>query len=353
MSDDTKVVRLREGKQREAAQNAGTLMVDPGDLAADASFEDLFCLFYAGIREVCEGFKQPGLALIAIDGTGVAASASIAAKPDRIHVATIGRHGMNDLYLDGDPAISLRHMVAIIYPRPPGADPRFRLVDLRTSLAFLDENGRKLEAVEAEGPLFVRCGNYAIFCFPTGEEIPWPDDPAEGWACIPQRVYLDNEPHDPDRQDRRRLRARMLADQRRDGVRPRRGGTTMVQPFRGPSPAHRRLVQEQEEPLGELVIASGEGRSTIAIGASAAREGVLVGRYDRCDTEGIPALTNPSISRVHLLVIEIAAQLYAIDTASTNGVFADGQETRILPLKYDQGLVLGDGLAQLKWVALN
>jgi hypothetical protein len=353
MSDKTRVVRLRTGNFREDAINAVTQIVEPEASLDDLSFEELFRRNYDAIRSVCEGFDQPGLALIAVDATGVTASACVAAKPDRINIAVVGRHGMADLFLEGDSSLSLRHLAVILHPRPAADDVRFRILDLRTALAFVDENGRRLEALEAEGPVFVRCGKHPVFFLPTGDETPWPDDPDAGWECIPDRVYFDEEPAEPDRWERRRLRARWQGADERPRKSRRGAGTTRVQTFRGPVLAHRRLVADDEEPLGELRIHSDAGTTGIAIGRQAAREGVLFGRYDRCDNEGLPVLTHISISRVHVLVIEIAGQLYAIDTASTNGLFADSEEVRLLPLEYDQRLVLGDNLASVRWCVLN
>ena len=70
------------------------------------------------------------------------------------------------------------------------------------------------------------------------------------------------------------------------------------------------------------------------MGAGATRQGVLLGRYERCDTAGLPVLANPSLSRVHLLVIEMGGALYAVDTASKNGSWVGSaavRGTRMLP----------------------
>lgn len=344
----TRVVRLRTGKFREDAENTVTRMVPTEEIRVQASFEDLFRCHYDRIRQVCEEFTDPGVVMVAIDLDGVAASAFLAARPDRINVAIVGRHGMTDLYLDGDPTVSLRHMVVLIHPFRQPDDLRFRLLDLRTRLGFVDENGRRLEALEAEGPVFVRCGHYAVFFIPT-EDLPWPDDPLDGWQCIPERVYLDEELAEPDRWERRRLRARwqVEGDRRAAGT----GRTTRIQTFRGPAMAHRRLVLEDETPQGEIRVRSEAGTTSISIGPTAAREGILFGRYDRCDNEGLPLLSHISISRVHLLVVEVGGELYAIDTASTNGVFADGEEMRVEPLGRDRRLVLGEDLGVVHWRA--
>ena len=61
---------------------------------------------------------------------------------------------------------------------------------------------------------------------------------------------------------------------------------------------------------------------------------MLLGRYERCDTAGLPVLANPSLSRVHLLVIELDGALYAVDTASKNGSWLGSipmRCTRMLP----------------------
>jgi hypothetical protein len=340
--DKTRVVRLKTGKLREEAHNAETMIIDLDPALSAGSFRRMFVQNYERIRELCQGYQREGLAMVAVDHHGVGGTACLAAKQDRINVAFIGRHGMADLYLDGDPSLSLRHLLVILHPLRPGDDGRFRLVDLRTAGAFMDENGRRLEALEAEGPLFIACGRYAIFFLPTGDELPWPDDPDEGWDCIPERVYLDDTIAEPDRWHRRKRKARA-------GKGKPQKGRTLVQTFRGPLRARRKLLEQGEAPLGELAITSEHGANTIVIGATAADEGILLGRYERCDTEGLPVLSHASISRVHFLMIRIAGQIYAIDAASTNGVYVDGEEVRLKALPFGQRLMLGTDLAHLLW----
>jgi len=101
--------------------------------------------------------------------------------------------------------------------------------------------------------------------------------------------------------------------------------------------------------VGEFSIESPEGRTTILLGRRAAREGVLLGRYERCDTEGLAVLSDIHISRVHVLVFEIDARLYAVDTASKNGIWASDERLRVWTLTFGQTLKLGDGLATLEW----
>lgn len=80
---------------------------------------------------------------------------------------------------------------------------------------------------------------------------------------------------------------------------------------------------------------------------------MLFGRYERCDNDGLTVLSNGRISRVHMLLIEIANRVYAIDAASTNGIWVDGQERRVVPLKVGRQWMLGDKLAWMEWLKAN
>jgi hypothetical protein len=93
-------------------------------------------------------------------------------------------------------------------------------------------------------------------------------------------------------------------------------------------------ADDSDPARGELRVDSASGGAAVRIGARAARRGVLLGRYGRCDTAGLPVLIESSLSRVHLLVLELDGALYAIDTASRNGSWCGGERvraTRILP----------------------
>jgi pSer/pThr/pTyr-binding forkhead associated (FHA) protein len=82
------------------------------------------------------------------------------------------------------------------------------------------------------------------------------------------------------------------------------------------------------------------------VGRRAARSGILLGRSDRCDGEVL--LSNPHISRVHALIVEMAGSLYAIDTASKNGVWGHGGEERAQLLESGATFSLC-GLASIEW----
>jgi hypothetical protein len=54
------------------------------------------------------------------------------------------------------------------------------------------------------------------------------------------------------------------------------------------------------------------------------------------------------VSRVHLLLIEMAGGFYAIDTASRNGVWCGSRDVRVTRLESGVALTLADE-ASLEW----
>jgi hypothetical protein len=313
-------------------------------------FRSLFSDCYAAIRGLCED-EPEGLTVVAV-GPGGLASARLEAAPGAIATCVLGRHEQAPLRLTGDGSVSLRHLAVLLLPREPGGDLRFRLLDLGTPLAVEDERGQRLESLEAEGPVFVSCGAHALFLFPTGDRLPWPERAAEGWACIPDRVYFCERPAAARRPPREHLtptsdieivpgRCRAL-----DHV-------TLVQTARGPVEVSRPALDEGDTLLGELRLASPDGEARVPVGRRAAARGLLLGRYSRCDRHARPVLASPLVSRVHVLLLEVAGRLHAIDTASTNGLaLGDGTRVRQAALEVGQTLMLG-GLVRLDWSGCN
>lgn len=353
----TRIVHLAGGQLRQEADNANTHIAVYEEGSVPHTFRSLFMDNYADIRRECTNFGKPGLAVIALDrlrGT-LCGSLCVAAKLDQPNSAIIGRHGMADLYLDGDSSLSLRHLVLIVSPLDKHDDIHFRMVDLRTSAGFYDEHGQRFEALQAEGPLFVRCGSYVLYCLPTGDSTAWPESPDDGWDCIPERVYLRGLTAEPDRWNRKRLRSKVkhprhvsrLDDDEADD----RGGVTLVHSVAGPVRARARLLDSGESPVGTLRISSDAGIQTIVIGDRASQQGVLLGRYQRCDIDGVNVLTHDSISRVHMLVIDIDGAMYAVDAGSTHGTWlrSEQREVRIASLEPGEELMLGEELAVLRW----
>ena len=175
----------------------------------------------------------------------------------------------------------------------------------------------------------------------------------EAWARVPERLYFD-----PRAGDSAVERPRARRPGRRSGavgppsIAPSHSASiTLVPTLPGPVFPSRDLAGS-DPPRGELVVRSPAGRVSLRLGAGAARQGVLLGRYERCDTTGLPVLSNPSLSRVHLLVIEMDGALYAVDTASSNGSWLGATRLRCARLLPDQRVRLAHD-ATVEWRAFH
>lgn len=358
----TRIIHLEAGQDRQHRENPETRMLVFESGPPPVTFRDLFLRNYQAVRDRCSAFGQPGLAVAAVDSFSgrLAGILCVAAKIGTANSAIVGRHSMTDLYLDGDASLSLRHLVIVVSPLDlTSGEVRFRVIDLRTQAAFQDEHGRRFEALVAEGPLFIRCGSYVLFCLPTGDPTSWPESGEDAWACIPERVYLEAAEAEPDRWRRKRRQRVRPEHHERDqsGVQSlgldRRAAITLVQSELGPIRAQTRLLSDGEQPVGTLRLRVGNMVHSVLVGAPAIHRGILLGRYERCDVDGSKLLVSESISRVHLLLVEISGRVYAIDTASTNGTWTaeDDREVRIIAMDTSAELCLGNDLAYLRWCA--
>jgi hypothetical protein len=370
----TRIVELRRGVERGEADNRRT-----GVMVADSlptlPFARLFPIAWPELRRLLQSFTVPGIVVVAVDAVAkrIAGTLCLAAKVGAANAAIVGRHGHCDLYLEGDPALSLRHMALVVSPLAAGdrgPQVSFRCLDLRTRTAFLDEHGRRLESVIAEGPTFLAAGSHALFIVVSGEDPVWPESASDAWKCIPERVYLDERDAEPDRWRRRRKLAKGVTEEPTDGGAQLAEGTgvvdvsepaakqggdpnriTLVRTQPGPARAKVSLLAEDDREVGQLSVTSGGKSQKIAIGERAAEGGILLGRYERCDTHGATVVAHHGISRVHVLVLKIDSDVYAIDTGSTNGTTRTGSDAEIRIVRLEDGLelVLGDDLATVKW----
>ena len=114
---------------------------------------------------------------------------------------------------------------------------------------------------------------------------------------------------------------------------------SMVMRTHGPRDTGMRLV-ERGDAAGTLELYGDTRSGAITIGADALRDGVLLGRYARCD--GAALLDDSRLSRVHALLLHVDTALLAIDTASRNGTRARGQpDARVTVVQPDLELELG------------
>ncbi|MBX2797688.1 MAG: FHA domain-containing protein [Myxococcales bacterium] len=327
-------------------RNPSTLFVEPKPSTVSGvqrpSCEVAFVTAWPAIRQICGSVRRRTLAIFAIDDANTCIHTLLDPHPTDIRTAIIGRHTAADLCLPKDEGISLRHLALVLHPTSPH-DPhvRFRLLDLRTSLGLTDERGRPVEHLAADGPLLVQVGSYALVILPLEPHRRWPLDPKKAWEQLPERRYTRETPGGGTRgaQQSEVLAAFAVP------------GTTGVQVVRGPRFAEIDLEGSSEQRVGRLEVRSPRGRSSLVLGQRALQGGVLLGRYDRCDNAGLPVLSDHRISRVHLLFLSVAGQVFVIDTASTNGVWSDNTVVRHRRLGAQEQLELGSELAHVSWSA--
>jgi hypothetical protein len=120
--------------------------------------------------------------------------------------------------------------------------------------------------------------------------------------------------------------------------------------LRAPMSAEEPLLAPDEQPLGKLEMRTDQGVQNLFVGSRASRDGILLGRSERCDGDTRGVMSNNELSRVHLLAVD--QQLYAIDTASTNGTYKDEREVRIVPFNHGDELLLGN-VVHVRWLAVS
>lgn len=341
-------VDLWGGQARGAAGNHATCM-RPARSGRTRSFRDLFLGAYPRFADRCREVDEPGIAVIAVEETTGRATGllRLRARIERHVAAIIGRHDECDLFLNGSEDLALRHLALIVDPvksyRANDNSIRYRILDLRTSDGFMDESNRRLRGLRCEGPAILRAGGHALFAIPLGDPTDWPASAEDAWACLPERIYFDEVDRFPDgsmpgmpalgvRSEKRNLRHSVITQ------------------TNGPRDTGMGLVG-QGDLAGTLELIGPSSRDTIRVGHDALRDGVLIGRYARCD--GARGLADDtSLSRVHALLIEIDQAILVIDTASRNGTSeSDCPKARLITVARDTELKLGKHTrARWRWV---
>lgn len=326
------------GQLRGAGNNAATRVSPIVRLPA----RDLRALFECGYPMFvgrCRAIDEPGVAIVAVDElTGDAAGMAILrARVDRHVTAIVGRHDRCDLYLAGNERLALRQLAVVLAPVtdwPAGSSTvNVRIVDLRTSEGMLDEHGRPLRGLRSEGSAMVRCGGYAVFVLPLGDSTDWPDSASDAWLQLPERVYVDELVRVPD--------ASLVSPQVRMPAH-----ITRVTRTAGPRTVGMRLGSVGDR-ARQLWLRGACGECVLDVGYQALREGILLGRYARCDGFGIAH--DESLSRVHALLMSVDERLLVIDVASTNGTrLRGGRDARVFELDDRAELELA-GAAYARW----
>jgi hypothetical protein len=342
----TRILWSRWQLERESASNDQTTVLG-GRLGLrespppDGTFEELFRAHYPALRALLDGRARPGLALLVAGPEGIEASGWFAAADAAVSSLIVGRHSSADVFLPSDTRLSLRHLVLLLRQNHDEGPAVFRVLSLRTPVATVDEEKTPLEAVEARGPVLLRTASIALLLFPTGGTAhTWPEDPEAAWSKVPPRFYCEKTRAGPE--TARGVEVRWAAPEEADS-----GAAMLVTTL--PGPIFPSVTLHEDEPTrGELVVSSSCGRVGVRLGPHASRRGVLLGRYDRCDTAGLPVLSDPALSRVHLLVLEVDGALYGIDTASRNGTWCGAERVRAVRIQPGLRLSLA-GRAAVEW----
>jgi hypothetical protein len=315
-----------------------------------AGLRELFLEAYPRFAPSCRAVEEPGVAILAVDeSTGRAAGlVKLLARVQRPTAAIVGRHDHCDLFLAGSDRLALRQLAIVLAPVESwerGAGVRYRVLDLKTQDGMIDEEGRVLRGLRAEGPAILRCGGYAIYILTLGDPTDWPADARDAWQMVPERVYFDELERSPDG-SMPRIRPR---PQHGLSMRGFETHHSVVMRTVGPRDTSSRLV-ESGDAAGTLEIAGPHRHTTLSVGHDALRDGLLLGRYHRCDA------TDPddeSLSRVHALLLHDHDRLLMIDTASVNGTrVSGGEHARVIAIDRDLELVLGRKTrARWRWTA--
>lgn len=329
---------LWDGQRRDVpAANSATLMfpaAHPRRVARGSTDpKTLFIAAYAKFVDACRAFDEPGLAVIAVDEDTCrpAGIVRLTARVQRPVAAIVGRHDHCDLYLHAREDLSLRQLAVVLEPvaswQPGATNIRYRMLDLRTTEAMTGEDKKRIRGLVAEGPAIVRCGGYTLFALPLGDPSDWPQSAEDAWSMLPARVYLDEIPPDI-------ARGSLPVIPQRP---PSLGASTIT---RTPGVRDTGMPLVQGDVAGHLELYTPTKQVTLAIGESALEDGVLIGRYDRCDAKDI-AGDDTSLSRVHALLMRIEDRLLLLDTASSNGTFERGEQVRVVVIEADTELRLG------------
>lgn len=250
-------------------------------------------------------------------------------------ILTIGRHTQCSFRLPASD-VSLRHLIAHV---SAGCT---RLWDLKSGQPFRTEDAVACSAVIGEGPLFVSIGCYAVLFVPRNAvaDGKWPTDAKTAWNALAPRQFVDRRDAPPPGEQRRApewnreasVSARSISRITRVGAPALLGAEAVL---RGPVWA-------------ELAVEDDAGMAKHKLSAEQVDRGVLLGRSSRCQ---VGLHTDDTLSRVHVLVVRVGDEVWAIDTASTNGTSRNGAPVEAVVLRDKDALQLAS-VATMHWKRL-
>lgn len=245
----------------------------------------------------------------------------------------IGRHSQCDLQLNHK-NVALRQLAVHVGRNSTGTAPLIRLWDLHTGKTLLSEDGKKIEALSSNGPVFLSLGRYHLAIIPLGQ-IPrtMPASTSDAWATLPQRATIS-----------------ALGEGSRQTLLPERfgGPSTTSSITLLPSSIGLRDIERTPVALNSrvatLYLHSEEMRLTFHVGHEHLERGILIGRYGRCLGAGF----DRSVSRVHLLLTTVDGEVIAIDSASTVGSRISSLRIKSLHLNSETKIYLSKK-SYLRW----
>lgn len=343
-------IDLWDGQIRQGG-NAQTVMRPSVVPNVRRGIRELFVETYPKFAPVCRTVDEPGVAIIAVDERSARAAGivKVIARVGRSVAAIAGRHDQCDLYLRGNDGLALRQFAVVLAPvtswAPGAKGVQYRVMDLRTNDGMADEDGRMLRGIRAEGPSIVRCSGYTFFILSLGDPTDFPQSARDAWDMMPERVYFDE------------LEA--CAGGSAAKLRLPRNDLRQSYIFRTQGPRETGIINHtacgvvgnERDLAGRLEIVGPNRRVILDVGHDALRDGVLLGRYGRCDAS--EALDDPSLSRVHALLVCEQDKLLVVDTASYNGTRIAGEHrARVIEIDRAMELQLGKH-TQLRWTWLG
>src|SRR5262249_45254037 len=150
---------------------------------------------------------------------------------------------------------------------------------------------------------------------PLGDPTDWPQSSDDAWACLPERVYFDEVDSFP-----QGSMPRMMAIRTSPGIpiEQMQRKSSVITRTHGPRDSSINMLAGDGDLGATSELIGPNVHETIRIGHRALTEGVLLGRYSRCDGAGGLA-DDATLSRVHALLIQLDDIVLLIDTASSNG----------------------------------
>ncbi len=339
-------IDLWDGQVRQGG-NAQTVMRPAVIPNLRRGIRELFLENYPRFAPVCRTVDEPGLAIIAVDERPAPAAGivKVLARVGRPVAAVAGRHDQCDLYLRGHDGLALRQFAVVLAPvtswAPGSKAVQYRVMDLRTNDGMADEDGRMLRGIRAEGPSILRCAGYTFFILTLGDPSDYPQSASDAWDIMPERIYFDELEN--------------CAGGSAAKLRLPRNDLRQSYIFRTQGPRETGIINHtacgvignERDLAGRLEIQGPNRRVLLDVGHDALRDGVLLGRYGRCDAS--EALDDPSLSRVHALLVCEQDKLLVVDTASYNGTRIVGEHrSRVIEIDRELDLQIGKH-TRMRW----